>query len=119
VCPPIGIPIGCSTAITPGFWAFDWQNAWRRDVLVLMPGHALEVRLDGRLRRWRWHDWGPPPEPFRGDVQDAADAFGEALRQSVRDRLRNVDAIGVIASGGIDSLSVLRAASEERAGRSH
>lgn len=102
----------------PGFWAFDWQNAWRRDVLILMPGHALEVSRDGRLRRWRWHDWGPPPEPFRGDLRDAADAFGEALCQSARDRLRDIDAIGVIASGGIDSLSVLSAASEECSGRS-
>ncbi|MFN3629892.1 MAG: asparagine synthase-related protein [Casimicrobiaceae bacterium] len=101
----------------PGFWAFDWQNTWRKDVLILMPGGSLCCDAEGRLLRRRWHRWGPAPECFRGTGEEEADAFGEVFRRAVRDRLRDVETIGVIASGGIDSLGVLTAAHLERAGR--
>lgn len=101
----------------PGFSAFDWQNAWRKDVLILMPGHSLLCTADGRLRRTRWHDWGPPPAPFSGSLDEAAAAFGECLEQATRDRTRDIETIGVIASGGIDSLAVLKAAVAVREGR--
>ena len=101
----------------PGFSAFDWQNAWRRDVLILMPGASLGCDAQGRLQRRRWHEWGPPPETFHGTRDEAAEAFGAVFRRAVRDRLRDIETIGVLCSGGIDSLGVLSAAHLERQGR--
>lgn len=96
-----------------GFWAFDWQQSWRDEVEILLPGRCLRITAGRRLRRRVFFDWGAPPAPFRGDAGEAAEAFGRLLRRAVADRLRGVAVAGVIASGGIDSLSVLAAAAAE------
>lgn len=101
----------------PQFTGFDWSQSWRRDVRILMPGHVLAIGARGGVRTRRYHSWPTSIAPFRGGAIDAAEVFGALLRQATRDRIRQHDQIGLIASGGLDSLCVAAASALEAGGR--
>ncbi len=104
-------------ALCPGFNAFDWQKSWLEQVFILMPGTALTISAGRRLRRWTWWHWARPEiRHFKSD-EEALEAFGDVMRTATRDRTRDLDTVGIIASGGMDTAVVAVAASQVRQGR--
>ncbi|MBE2262955.1 MAG: hypothetical protein IAE92_09450 [Burkholderiaceae bacterium] len=104
-------------ALCPAFNAFDWQQSWLEQVYILMPGTAITITAERRFRRWNWWRWERPDEQrFESDEQ-ALEAFGAVMEQAVRDRTRDLDSVGVIASGGMDTATVAVAASRVRESR--
>lgn len=102
-------------ALCPAFNAFDWSKSWLEQVNILMPGTALTVTAsDGRVRLSTW--WAPPRPELRQFSSDdeALEAFGAVMEQAVRDRTRDQRAIGLIASGGMDTATVAVAAAHVR-----
>ncbi len=105
-------------ALCPAFNAFDWSKSWLEQVNILMPGTALMVTAaDGRVRLSTW--WEPPRPELRQFSSDdeGLEAFGAVMEQAVRDRTRDLDAIGLIASGGMDTATVAVAAAHVREAR--
>lgn len=104
-------------ALCPAFTEFDWSVSWLAQVRILMPGTALRIGANGAQRLWTWWHW-PVPEVSRfASDEEALEAFDALVVQSVRDRTRDLDAIGLITSGGMDTATVAVGASRVRAGR--
>lgn len=104
-------------ALCPAFLDFDWSVSWLAEVRILMPGTSLRVRADGRTDRRTWWAW-PLPEPARfARDEEALEAFDAVMTQATRDRTRDLDTIGLITSGGMDTATVAVAAQAVRAGR--
>lgn len=101
----------------PAFLDFDWSVSWLAQVRILMPGTALRVRADGVHRLWTWWQWLPPEMSRFASDDEALEAFDALVVQSVRDRTGDLDAIGLITSGGMDTATVAIGASRVRAGR--
>jgi len=75
----------------------------------LPPGNLLEW-IDGKTR-FRTY-WQPPAETRRRTLEDAKEELDSLLRDSVREHLVSDVPIGIWASGGIDSSTILHYASE-------
>jgi asparagine synthase (glutamine-hydrolysing) len=76
---------------------------------ALLPGHALELKLDGSLRIWDW--WQPDTSPDEGPGFDEwASAVGSLVEDAVRLRLRSDVPVGAHLSGGLDSSAIVAAA---------
>jgi asparagine synthase (glutamine-hydrolysing) len=95
---------------------YTGANSFYAGIDVLPPGHygtfapgdsAPEIR-----RYWA------PPEPAEGplDYAQAVTTFGEVLHDAVRLRMRSDVPVGFTLSGGLDSSSVLEAATVAAAG---
>jgi len=104
-------------ALCPAFNAFDWQQSWLEQVYILMPGTAITITAERRFRRWNWWRWEQPEEPRFVSDEQALEAFGAIMEQAVRDRTQDLDSVGVIASGGMDTATVAVAASHVRGAR--
>ena len=81
----------------------DWSAY--QDVRVLAPGHILRVDKHG-ARSWPF--WAPDPEHRvrHRHAEDYVDHFRELFTAAVADRLRTDHTVGVLLSGGVDSVSV-------------
>ncbi|HYR42892.1 MAG TPA: asparagine synthase (glutamine-hydrolyzing), partial [Terriglobia bacterium] len=75
----------------------------------LPPGHLLEW-IDGKTRFHAY--WRPPTEIRQRSIEDAKEELDYLLRDSVREHLISDVPVGVWASGGIDSSTILHYASE-------
>jgi asparagine synthase (glutamine-hydrolysing) len=75
----------------------------------LPPAHLLEW-IDGKTRLHAY--WQPPTEIRRRTVEEAKEELDSLLRDSVREHLISDVPVGVWASGGIDSSTILHYASE-------
>ncbi len=73
------------------------------------PGHWLEWR-EGRLRIERWVNVAPPQRART--LGSAKEELDELLRKSVREHLISDVPLGVWASGGLDSSTILHYAAE-------
>jgi len=74
---------------------------------------AFEVDIEGRLRQWRyWSVENVPPV----EVADPAVQFAELFEDSMRLHMRSDVPVGVHLSGGLDSTSIICAATRLRAG---
>lgn len=71
----------------------------------LAAGHALLLE-DGRQRRWRFWDIDPDHRIHYKDERDYAAHFRELFKEAVACRLRSIKPVGVMLSGGMDSVSV-------------
>src|SRR5262249_23850434 len=79
----------------------------------LMPGHVLEW-VDGKASITRY--WRPNTETLsRCDLNDAKQELDSLLRQSVREQLVADDPVGIWASGGLDSSTIVHYAAESGA----
>jgi len=75
----------------------------------LPPGHLLEW-IDGKTRFHAY--WRPPSEVRRRSVEEAREELDYLLRDSIREHLISDVPVGIWASGGIDSSTILHYASE-------
>jgi len=75
-----------------------------RDILKLLPGHFLvwEAGEVGTEAYWRC-----PPEPAQVTLEDAKQQLDSLLQHSVKEHLVSDVPLGVWASGGIDSSTIL------------
>lgn len=104
-------------ALCPAFQDFDWSSSWLAQVRILMPGTALRVDADGTTEHWTWWRW-TVPEPARyASDEEALEAFDAVFTQAVADRTRDLDTLGLITSGGIDTATIAVAAARVRAAR--
>jgi asparagine synthase (glutamine-hydrolysing) len=79
------------------------------------PGHLIDWR-DGKLRIERW--WGIPAHiPRQTSFEDAKEELDSLLRQAVREHLMAEVPLGIWASGGLDSSTILHYAASESSSR--
>lgn len=83
-----------------------------RDVRQLAPGCSL-VLEQGELRELRYNTWDFPGEADM-TPQEAADGFLEELTRAVERQLVSDVPLGIFLSGGLDSSSILVAASRAK-----
>ncbi len=77
----------------------------------LPPGHFLEWR-DGAVTTEAYWKLKFQPDP-KLDLEDAKDQLDDLIRMSVREHLASDVPLGVWASGGLDSTTILHYASEQ------
>ena len=76
-----------------------------KGILKLMPGHAMTVDADGRVKTWAYWNFNQvAPTPLSFD--DALEKLRELLRESVQMRLMSEVPLGVFLSGGLDSSAI-------------
>jgi asparagine synthase (glutamine-hydrolysing) len=85
-----------------------------RGIDKLPPGHFLEWR-DGEVRIEEW--WRLRSEPFRGTEDDAAAQLDGLIRDSVREQMVSDVPLGLWASGGVDSSTILHYAATQSSDR--
>jgi asparagine synthase (glutamine-hydrolysing) len=75
----------------------------------LAPAHFLEITAKGACPRRYW-DFDPDARVRYARDEEYAEHFREIFLRAVECRVRDVDALGVMLSGGIDSSSIAGAA---------
>ena len=76
-----------------------------RDIAALPPSHALEANAIG-VRIWKYWDVDPAVRIRHRNPSDYAEQFREIFKEAVRCRLRSLQPVGLLLSGGIDSGSI-------------
>ncbi|MFZ3213030.1 MAG: asparagine synthase (glutamine-hydrolyzing) [Terriglobales bacterium] len=77
-----------------------------RDIVKLLPGHFL-VWEDGQVRSERYWRCSPKPLPAQTTLEEAKQQLDSLLQSSVKEHLVSDVPLGVWASGGIDSSTIL------------
>ena len=77
-----------------------------RDIVKLLPGHLL-VWEDGQVRTECYWRCAPDPLPARITLEEAKQQLDSLLQRSVKEHLVSDVPLGVWASGGIDSSTIL------------
>jgi asparagine synthase (glutamine-hydrolysing) len=88
------------------------ETLWR-DVYRVPPGHALEISAAETRLHCYW-DLDPEAVPAHATDDEHAEQFRELFGRAVACRVRGIDRVGVLLSGGIDSSSIAGVAQEIR-----
>ncbi len=92
--------------LAPRFYGGDDNQSCFRDVIKLPPATTLTLDLTGRAdvrKYWKLE----PMEPLRFSSQEeCTEAFRAIFGEAVKCRMKDVEAPGLLLSGGIDSASV-------------
>jgi asparagine synthase (glutamine-hydrolysing) len=88
-----------------------WLLGGNKSVKRVMPGHAVIINNKGNLREYRIAE---PPKTLNSNTktfrynsfEEAIRAYKRALMLSMKKRTEGLDRIGIIFSGGIDSVLV-------------
>ena len=88
-----------------------WLLGGNKSVRRVMPGHAVIISKNGTLREYRIAE---PPRTFDSNkknfryntLEEALKAYKKSLMLAMRKRTEGLDSIGIIFSGGIDSVLV-------------
>jgi len=111
------IPRRLNTDALPYYLALNYvpgPYSLMQGVEKLPPGHLLEWH-DGRLRVEAW--WQARMQPRKRRIEEALEELDGLLRDSVREHLVSDVPLGVWASGGVDSSTILHYAAESTSGR--
>ena len=93
--------------LVPSFQSFSAGNTWLSDILSLTPASFLSVSIGGILRKNSyWHLQAGEERVYTSD-QQCREAFLYVFSEAVRCRLRSLDTIAAMMSGGLDSASIL------------
>ncbi len=90
----------------------DGLESFYEGIESIPPGSAFEIDDQGKWRTWQFWKLG---EVEPADVQEPAARFAELFEDAVRLRMRSDVPVGVCLSGGLDSTSIICAASRQRA----
>ncbi len=88
------------------------ETLWR-DVHRVPPGHAIEISTNG-LRLHRYWDLDPHAAARHDSDEAYADEFHDLFTRAVECRVRGIDRVGVLLSGGVDSSSIASVAQSLR-----
>jgi asparagine synthase (glutamine-hydrolysing) len=94
----------------PAFEGFDSTATFFKNLFKLEPATTLTVLSDRKLVRRYWSLDTSRELHFNSD-DEYVDCFREHLKNAVRSRMRGQTHVGVLLSGGVDSGSILAAAS--------
>jgi asparagine synthase (glutamine-hydrolysing) len=103
-----GVPARVCEPAVGVFLAGGWPSAERtyyRGIRRLAPAHALELTERG-LRSWRYWDVDPTTRIRYRRHEEYAEHFRELFTEAVRSRTRSRTPVGILLSGGLDSMSL-------------
>jgi asparagine synthase (glutamine-hydrolysing) len=80
------------------------------------PGELVEW-VDGSLHRERWYNLRLNPQPSKWTLDAAKERLDELLHESVKDHLISDVPLGVWASGGLDSSTIVHYATQSYPGK--
>jgi asparagine synthase (glutamine-hydrolysing) len=83
-----------------------WSIGLRDDINRLLPGEIIRFSSKGIDRTQRSSDFLRSKKPSIINVEKAINAYGKALKKAVRKRIPDLDKVGMIFSGGIDSVLI-------------
>jgi asparagine synthase (glutamine-hydrolysing) len=84
-----------------------WKIGIKEPTRRIMPGSAIIISQDGRLQSFQVAD--PIPQKVRiihRTMASAVEAYGKALVDAMEKRVQDFQRIGIIFSGGIDSVLI-------------
>ncbi|HEY7507766.1 MAG TPA: asparagine synthase (glutamine-hydrolyzing) [Nitrososphaera sp.] len=87
-----------------------WAIGLREPTLRVLPGHALVIEEPGRVEQVKITDL-PKPKVTVRSIDAAVSAYEKAFLASMEKRTEDVQRMGIIFSGGIDSVLVAYLAS--------
>lgn len=91
-----------------GLWVIGFKEPTKR----VMPGQVVLITPEGSVSSIRVADVPSPRKPVHRTMKAAVDAYEKAFMDSMEKRTDDVERIGIIFSGGIDSVLVAQAASK-------
>jgi asparagine synthase (glutamine-hydrolysing) len=80
------------------------ETLWR-DVYRVPPGYAIEISAGGPRVQQYW-DLNPHAAAARDSDESYAEEFHDLFTRAVDCRVRGIDRVGVLLSGGVDSSSI-------------
>ena len=89
-----------------------WAVGFKEPTMRVMPGHAVLITPEGNISRVKVADVPAPRKPVYKTMKSAVGAYEKAFLASMQKRTEDVERIGIIFSGGIDSVLVAYAASK-------
>lgn len=92
------------------------QETLVEGIYKLQPGHLLTASK-GQIRTSQYWDLRFEPSERWRTLEDAAEALGDLLRQTVKAHMISDVPVGVLLSGGVDSTAILGHAATQTASR--
>jgi len=95
--------------VLPEYLAFGYvsgSESFYEGITKLMPGHTMEVGLDGRVRIERYWDLPVTDEDSARGENYYVEQYRDLLEQAVNSHLMSDVPLGVFLSGGVDSSAV-------------
>ncbi len=89
----------------------DSMDSFYEGIVSIPPGAAFEIDADLSWRQWQYWDLNSLTVPA---ASDPPGAFADLFEDAVRMRMRSDVPVGVCLSGGLDSTSIICAASRHR-----
>ncbi len=80
-----------------------WNLGLRNGVHRLLPGEAMRLSFTGLEKAHRTPDFLCANEPAIHDFGEALETYETALKEAVQKRIPDLEQVGVIFSGGVDS----------------
>jgi len=88
------------------FRGFENANTWLKDVKTLMPAQTAEVSAGGIARMETYWQFEPVEEHAYKSDDACREAFMAVFGEAVRCRMRSIDSVALMLSGGMDSGSI-------------
>jgi asparagine synthase (glutamine-hydrolysing) len=83
-----------------------WSIDLRDEIHRLLPGEIIRFSSKGIERKQRSPEFLRSKEPAIFEIEKALKVYGMALREAVQKRIPDLDKVGMIFSGGIDSVLI-------------
>lgn len=83
----------------------DCSKTVYKDIMQLLPAHTLKFNLNQLEMKRYWNPLDTPKLKLKNNAE-YEEAFREVFSKAVNCRLRSIDSVGVMLSGGLDSSSV-------------
>jgi asparagine synthase (glutamine-hydrolysing) len=89
-----------------------WSIGLRKNVHRMLPGDVIRLSPDGLEKTRRTADFLQSEEPPIHELGEALEIYQTALQEAIRKRISELEQVGIIFSGGVDSTLVATIAKE-------
>lgn len=89
-----------------------WNLGLRKDIHRLLPGKVIRLSSTGLEQTRRTPDFLRADKPAIHDLGEALETYETALKKAVQKRIPDLEQMGVIFSGGVDSVIIATIAKE-------
>ncbi len=89
-----------------------WSIGLRENVYRVLPGEIIRLSPSGLEQTRRTPEFLHPEEPTIHELEDAIRNYQVALQEAVKKRIPELEQVGVIFSGGVDSVLIAVIAKE-------